>query len=131
MVYDDEEGILYVADTGTSRVLKIDTKGSVGAGYIDSWFQDGVFTEYTGSTVEVVVGADVMSKPSGLALHDGILYVSDNATGTLFAFDTDGFELARQTSNLGQGALGGITIGPDGMLYMVAISQNQVVRLEP
>ena len=34
------------------------------------------------------MGADVAQKPSGLALHEGILYLSDNLTGTLFAFDT-------------------------------------------
>lgn len=130
MVYDDEDGLIYLADTGTSRVLKVNTNGSVGAGYIDTWFQDGVFTEYIGSTVDEVVGADVLTKPSGLALHEGILYVSDHATGIVFAFDKEGFELGRKDTGLGAGVVGGITIGPDGLLYLATMTQNKVLRLE-
>ena len=69
-----------------------------------------------------------LDPPLTPALHDGLLYVGDNATGVVHAFDLEGVAI----DSVGTGArdLMGIEAGPDGRLYVVDARENRVLRIE-
>ena len=70
----------------------------------------------------VVEGLDA---PVGIALHDGLLFVSDAGAGTISAYDLDGNEI--DWLEVG-GTPCGIAIGPDGALYVVDPEVEEVTR---
>ena len=74
---------------------------------------------------------DVLVEPSGLALHDGVLYVADHATSELHAFDLDGTHLRSLDTGLPEGTLSGIEVGPDGRLWFVEMGEGAVYRVDP
>ncbi len=133
MELDHKAGLLYVADTGNRRVavLKIGT-GKVGA---------DIYPNYDGSSQKKVDGATIstlvdakagLQRPSGLALHKGVLYVGDNGSGRVHAFDPEsGKQLDYLDTKLPAGALRGITFDAAGRLYLVDGKGQRVLRLSP
>jgi sugar lactone lactonase YvrE len=81
-----------------------------------------------GATVEVVVSSG-LARPSGLALHRGRLFVTDNATNEIVAFDLAGREL-RRVKTPARGIMG-IAVDPGGVLWYVDAVDHAVVRLDP
>jgi DNA-binding beta-propeller fold protein YncE len=67
-----------------------------------------------------------LEEPSGIALHDGYVWVSDHATGLIAAYDMKGTPV--DWVNVEPGIMG-ITFGPDGSLYYANGETNQVVRM--
>jgi len=133
LVIEKETRKLYVADTGRSRVLQIDIDQREFFRNLPIKESGTIVQEYTGiDWVEVVPQRTVLTAPSGIAVHDGILYVSDNATGKIHAFDVRsdfGEELAVVDTGLEAGSLMGIEVGPDQRLYLVDFG-GRVLRLE-
>lgn len=132
MVLDKESRWLYVCDPGNRRVTRLDTEsGAVaGDGNADGsqmeWL--ALYVRVAGATYEVVANED-LQRPCGIALHDGRLFVTDNETGEIIAFNLEGRELNRiQTP---AESIMGITVGPDGKLWYVDAEANQVVRVDP
>jgi hypothetical protein len=124
--------MLYVADAGNGRVAKLDTTtGTQGirlptkepqkAGHFK--MVDAVFTD--------VIPKGVLTTPSGLEIRNDILYVSDNATGRIVAFDMQGKELNSIDTGVGPGALAGMAFGPDNKLYFVDMVGNRLMRIDP
>jgi DNA-binding beta-propeller fold protein YncE len=83
-----------------------------------------------GAELTVFVAPDVLETPSGIAFHQGIVLVTDNATGTIHVFDRDGTSLRTFTTGLPAAALGGITVGPDERVYVTNLATGQVLRVE-
>jgi hypothetical protein len=132
IVYDRGSDLLYIADTGNGRVGVLDPSdaeqlGSVGPNY------DGITMIGMSGTVDTVVDGDDygFDQPSGLALADGVLYVGDNASSILFAFDLDGVLLDWVDLELGSGALMGIAVGPSGDLYVADANADEILRIGP
>ena len=71
-----------------------------------------------------------MTQPSGLALHNGNIYVSDFPTGRIYAFNTDG-KLIDWLDTQRTNALGGMEFHPDGSLYVVDSVANEVLCIQP
>ena len=72
---------LYVADTGGGRVLRVDlTTGSVN-GKLPPEELLAEYTKVEGVKVEVL--ASGLREPSGIAVHDGRVYVGEHATGDI------------------------------------------------
>ena len=76
----------------------------------------------------VAKGSTGLDTPSGLALYQDRIYVTDYATGRIFAFDQEGnvvdyLDTGRST------ALMGMTIGTDGAIYVVDNSTKEVLRI--
>ena len=71
-----------------------------------------------------------VTHPSGIALHDDVIYVADHATGWIHAFTTDGVHRNSLDTGFGPDSLGGITVGPDGKLYIVDMANNRVLRVD-
>jgi hypothetical protein len=128
MVLDHATGMLYVNDTGKSRVMRLDTRSGTNTGRL-SGDTDGL-TEYSkveGASYDLFAGG--LEKPSGIELNRGRLFVSDNANGRVTAYSVDGKRLG--VLETGAPGIMGITIGPDGKLWYVDRQAQTVVRVDP
>jgi len=131
------DGLLYVADSGNGRVAVLDpseaSRGSaVGPNYdgTDQHAMDG------GELTTLVDRADVegMQTPSGLAIDGSVLYVGDNETSHLFAFDRASGELLDWldlSPEIDRGGLMGLLPDGEGGLYLVDAVSDRVLRLSP
>lgn len=125
MVVDGDA--LYIADTGSGRILRLSTDTGERAPHRGDQNWDGVsvFDEVSGATLDVVV--DGLGEPSGLLLKDGRLFVSDHATGTIGAWDLDGTPAGAWDS--GATGIMGLAVGPDGALWYADGGAAEVVRV--
>jgi dipeptidyl aminopeptidase/acylaminoacyl peptidase len=130
LAFDLTSRQLYIADTGSGRIMKLDTtSGTVGASFsgdepaLRRYMDDAVVTD--------VVAPGVLTSPSGLELHDGILFVSDHATSRFYAFDLEGKLLRQLDTGFAPESLAGFTFGPDGKIYFVDMLTSRVHRLDP
>ena len=144
MILDKENGILYIADTGSSRILWVNTDDT-STNYqniLDPNWRNNPATsqkedlaEYARITgVEWGVLDTGLNRPSGIALHGDTLFVSENGNGqiTAYTLSEDGktgtVEDTVQTSAV---FIMGLEIGPDGHLYYVDNGRDQVIRMDP
>lgn len=132
MVYRAADAMLYVADTGNGRVVKLDTKSGVqGIRLPTKEKQTGGHYRMDDAVLTDVVPPGVLVAPSGLELHNDVLYVTDNATGRIVAFDLNGQQINALETGLAPGALAGMTFGPDGKIYFVDMLGSRVMRIDP
>jgi len=133
LVFDPETELLYIADTGNGRIATLDTTtGEVGEEldpHLEPFQTYNVIDDAVISDV-VPAGGD-LDEPSGIELYNGLLYVTDNATGVIHAFDLVGNRVNWLDTGRGEGALAGIAFGPDGKLYFVDMDADEVVRIDP
>ena len=132
MILDKSTGWLYTCDPGTRRVTRLDTKtGSViSSGNVDGSQLEPLaeYTRYGGATYQVLVG-EGLERPCGIELYDGKLFVTDNRTNEIIAFDLEGKELNRISTPAE--SIMGITVGPNGKIWYVDAEADQVVRIDP
>ena len=119
---------LYIADTGNARIAKLDGASGT-AGAMTTGLETRI-TEMTGAVIETFVDGDVQ-KPSGIALQDDLVFVTDNAASRILAFDLDGVLVNYIDTGIAGGALGGMTFGPDGKIYFVDMPGSRVLRIDP
>lgn len=133
LVFDPRDGSLYISDTGHARILKLDTKsGRAGEPLPCDDPALGYFVDQVvGADLTVIVKPGVIERPSGLALSGDVLYVTDNATSRVFAFDLQGRQLARVDTGLPEETVAGIAIGPDGHGYLSDLATSEVRRIVP
>lgn len=153
VVYDREAGIAYAVDTGNRRIVSIDLglahTSKAGFDYImlkntEYKVNRRVQPNYDGGTQVYVDGAELKTvldgtkvglvKPSGLAVHDGVLYVSDYATAQIVAFGKDGqvldrLSLSDVSSEIANASLAGLEFDAEGRLYLVDRAKNRIFRL--
>ena len=129
MAKDKATGWLYVADTGGGRVFRLDTEtGRVARRLLSDSEALAEYVSMDGATVQTLVD-DGLDAPSGLALKDGRIFVSDNGTGLIHAYTYDGDELG--ALDTGARSIMGITFGPQGKLWYVDAGANELVRVDP
>lgn len=122
-----DDGWLYVADTGTGRLMRLDTaSGQLGNRDLPSWDGLSEYRNVQASSWEV--WTEGFSEPSGLLLADDRMYVSDHATGEIVALDMEGGELGR-IATPAQGIMGLATDGE--RLWYADGPGNEVVRVDP
>jgi DNA-binding beta-propeller fold protein YncE len=128
LVYDPDTELLYVADTGANRIVVLDTNsGNRGDDTSPNYDGGDQYEQKNGDMWTLVEGEDVgLEAPSGVALHDGMLFVSDAGNPAIYAFDLQGemvdfIELSSQVN--------GIAFAPDGSLYYVDPDADEVVRI--
>jgi hypothetical protein len=125
-----EDQMVYVADTGNSRVVKLAATSGSKAGAIDPKQDEAESWQMSGALLTEVVPRGTLSLPSGLEIQDEHLYVSDNATGLIHKFRLDGRPVAAIQTDAQPGGLAGMTFGPDRRLYFVDQVGNRVLRVD-
>ena len=130
--FDSEDNFLYVADTGSKRILRLDTASGTKGGPLERTNEplkdEGVMT---GATLEVIVDAGVLEKPSGLEVRKGLIYVTDAATSTFHVFDKTGKLLRSLDTGLPAGSLAGFAFGPADKIYFTDKVAGRVLRIDP
>lgn len=132
MEIDHETNLLYVADTGNNRIATLDiTSGDKGS-FLFPNYDGGQQYAMDGAELTTVVDGEenYHAQPSGLALHDGLLYVGDYATGEIVAYTLAG-EMVDYLSTGLEDSLMGIAFDPDGRLYVIDSVGQRVLRLSP
>lgn len=130
LVFDQKSEILYIADTGTGRILTLDTKsGEKGKNF--SGFEPVEERKVVeDAKLAELVKEGTLTQPSGVELYDGMLFVSDSATSKLHAFDLQGKLLRSLDTGLPEGSLSGFQIGPDKRLYFVDRLSSRIIRVD-
>ncbi len=130
LAYDHDNEILYVADTGTARVLAVDVSDAIQMRQFRGF--ETMVQESEGATVTNVLkedneGAD-LQLPSGLALENGLIFVADNLTSTVTATTPEGEIVDSITLDIAEGGLMGIRVHDDA-LYAVDFEDNRVLKV--
>jgi hypothetical protein len=130
MVLDAAKKWLYIADPANGRILRMDvTTGSkqadlnlINEPLAEHWrMQNEVWETFTSINLK---------RPSGIEIVGDILYVSDNETGEIIAYNINSrAELAR--INTGKPGIMGIKANTDGKLWFVNATSNEVFRIDP
>lgn len=130
MAYDAEAGLLYIADTGNRRVGVLDVKvGGQEGVRLPVKEPQTVLVELTDSArVKSLEGTDgLLVAPSGIALHDGLLYVTDAGSGYIVAFTLTG-EIV-DWLDTGAPGLFGLTFDEAGDMYVVHGPESLLVKI--
>jgi len=131
VAYDAARRLVYVADTGHGRVLSVDPSTAEPGGDITTYEPLHASGVMDGATVRELVPPGLLQQPSGLTLAGDVLYVTDNATSTIHAFDATTGKLSQTFDTaLPAGSLAGVTVGPDSKLYVANLLDGSVHRLE-
>ena len=140
LVYDASNERLYVADTGNQRIAVIDVSN------IDNLSEttdhrEALLVKELGtqlwlldepSTSTLTGTQDRFRGPSGLALHEGVLYVADTASGIISALDPESGEvLDWLDTEITSPGLMGITFDLEGNLYITDGQNHQIIRISP
>jgi hypothetical protein len=129
VVYDGASGLLYVADTGNNRIAVLDTNSGERGRTLQA-SEPGVdqFEMINASFETLIDGAEYgLGEPSGLALVNGLIYVSDFATGNLFAFELDGDLLDWAPTE--RPGIAGIEVVDEKELWFVDSQANEAIRI--
>ncbi len=131
LVFDADLSLLYAADAGNGRVAVLDPATGEEGGRINP--------NYDGSDQREVEDADLrtfvdgaehgLERPAGIALANGAIYVVDNASGRIAAFDLDGQVIDWLDPGLGEGTLMGIAVDAEGSLYVADADGDRVLRI--
>lgn len=129
LIVDKTTNMLYVADTGGGRILRMDTKtGKRYRSLTPSQEVVSEMSEFRGATVDTLVKG--LKRPSGIAINGKRLFVSDNATGEIIALELNtGIEIERIQT--GAKSIMGITVSPTGVIWFVDAEANTVSMVKP
>lgn len=131
MIIDKKTGMLYIADTGNKRILKMDTKsGTVGTNITQSSENIAGYKRVTGATVSTVASEGLV-QPCGIDFSEGRVIVSDYSTGDIIIYDATGASLVEMGRLKTGGKVMGVKVGPDGKIWYVDNAANKVIRIDP
>lgn len=129
LAFDPETHSLFAADTGGGRITRLDTRSGV-ARPTQTPIPMETLREYSqveGARYDVI--ASDFAHPSGLVLHDGLLYVAEHDTGDIVTLDRCGNEIERRTTDAR--SIMGLTVSPAGELYFVDRDDSRVLEVLP
>lgn len=132
LALDAATGQLYVADTGNHRILRLDIEsGTLGSNF--SGFEDVIERRNIDDAIVAdVVPPGLLNEPSGIELHDNLLFVTDHATSLFYVFDLEGQLVRTLDTGLPPGSLAGLAFGPDDdKIYFADRLTGRVYRIDP
>lgn len=129
--YHAEDRHLYVADTGHGRLLKLDAASGTPGASFDGQEPVRARKHIDGATLTELVPPGTLQVPSGIEVHEGLVYATDHATSRFYAFDLTGRLVRTLDTGLPAGSLAGFTFGPDRKLYFVDLLSSRVYRIDP
>lgn len=132
LVMDESSDWLYVVDNGNDRVLRLDVTSGSTAGP-PSFGPFEALAEYSmmqNITWEVVDSG--LTEPSGIALAEDRLLVSDHKSGNINVYDISSTSFD-QLGRIEAGTAGmmGITVGPKGDIWAVNNQNAEITRISP
>ena len=126
-----KDGLLYVADTGNNRIAVLDT--STGTPGNNTTPNHDSCDQYrmNGAVVTTLIDGSEhgLQAPSGLAIHDDILFITDNATSTIYGFSLDGQLLDWLETDLPPGCLMGIELDAAGNVWTIDAPNHRVISI--
>jgi DNA-binding beta-propeller fold protein YncE len=133
MVVDPETGLVYVADTGNARIAVFDPESATDERSLFPVEAGTTLMEKQGASIETLVDADTgeLEQPSGLTLHDGLLYVTDHATSRISAFTLDGERVDYLETGVSENRLMGLRLDADGNVLVVDNGRDRVLKIQP
>ena len=130
---DQASKLLYIADTGNKRIAVLNTVATTTSTTLNPNYDGATQQLMSGMTLTTLVSDSTspLKKPSGLALRGGVLYVGDNETSKLYAFDLSGklLDFLDLSPIVQSGGLMGIDFDAQGRLYVVDAIANRVMRI--
>ena len=130
--FNPADSHLYIADTGAARIVKLDTtSGTSGPPFQPVYEELADWGLMNNAVFSEVVPGGTLNQPSGLLLHDGLIFVSDHATSKLYAYDMTGALVNQLDTGLPAGSLAGIAVGRDDKIYLSDMLTGAVYRLDP
>ena len=134
LILDADSRLLYIADTQNNRIAILDTEsGEQGASLPRAERPHTTHYEMDGADLWTFIdGNEVgLEKPSGIAMVEDVIFVTDNATAEIVAFSRDGQEIDRLQTELGSGSLMGIVAVSTVDLWIVDAKNHRVLRIQP
>ena len=137
MILDKDSGILYISDPGANRVLWVNTDDTTFTTQDIMSDQSRLepLAEYSRITgIEWGILDSGLNKPSGIALEDGQLFISQKDDNQIIAYNlSSNGKSATEVGSIqtSASAIMGLEIGPDGHLYYVDNARDEVVRIDP
>jgi len=142
MAFDEATGLLYIADTGNNRIAVLDTEtGDEGSAYgpqYDSYasgyqryMEDADIWTLIDEDSNADLPAPALEHPSGLEINNGMLFVTDNATSTIYAYTMDGDLIDWLVLDVDPGTLMGIAFNEALDLFYVDPIRDEVIRISP
>ena len=133
LILDKASRLLYIADTANNRIAVLDTETGVDGDGLPK--MEPRTQHYRVDDAELwtfIDGNDFgLEKPSGIALVEDVIFVTDNATAEIVAFGTDGEEIDRLQTELGAESLMGIVAMSKEDLWLVDAKNDKVLRIQP
>jgi hypothetical protein len=130
LAYDARREIVYAADTGNGRVVALDATSGAADGDVITYDPIQTHVRMSGAALTELVSPGVLTAPSGLAFHEGVLFVTDHATSRILALSPNGDVLRELDTGLPANSLAGIAIGPDGKAYVADMLGRRVLRID-
>ena len=132
MILDDDNGFLYIADTGNQRILKFNVNSGNYSYDLNPYGES--LEEYhmmENAEWEILI-AENLQKPSGIDLYENRLLVSDFETGQIIIYDISNnvpLELGRIDTGY-QNSIMGIKIDSHQKIWYVNYQENTVSFIE-
>ena len=123
-----------MVDYGGQRVLRLDIRSGTPNGTPTFGPHEPMaeYLNYTGATWEAVITTGLV-EPAGIEVIGDRLLVTDFATGDILVYDLNSPAPFTLVGTISTGAPGimGVKVGPDGRVWYVNATTNEVVRMDP
>jgi hypothetical protein len=131
--FDPTTAYLYIADTGNNAIKVLDTTSGTRGSDLPKMEPGTQHYKMDDALIWTLIeGSDYgINEPSGLALVDGHILVTDHDTGIIHAFDMDGNLIDWLDTGVGSGALMGIVARSLDDIWFVDAKANRIHRLQP
>ena len=134
LVLDQENGLLYICDTGNQRILRM----NINSGVIDyelTPYGENIEGYYsmTGADFETIIDSGLVS-PTGIDLYENYLLVSDYSNGDIIIYDLTNENGIQEVTRLQTGMaedVMGIKAGPDGSIWFVCTNSSKLYQMLP
>lgn len=129
LVRDKNTNWLYIVDSENARVVRMDVTTGSQSGTFTPYEATVESSVYTGFTSEVYINTG-LTEPSGIDVIGNRLIVSDHSNGDIVIYDITGTATEVERIQTGTPGIMGVKVGPDGKIWYVNATTNEVVRLD-